>query len=196
MSSYPASSLDRSLGRSSKNDVSLSFFSFFLASMIDYHRRRLELLGNFSTNELEKRLSINSKSVGEKLLELLCYRQTFHSNNGPKREKNLIAVLQWIHNFVWKYLVNRQADGLEKSVENDNEYYIFDHSPLTNRFISVPKEFGSFNPAALFAGIIEGLLCAAEYPCEVVAHYTAGSTTRTVYVIRFEKEALNRDKQQ
>ncbi len=121
MSSYTVSPLDRSLGRSSKKDVSVSFFSFFLASMIDYHRRRLELLGTFSTNELEKRLSSTSKSVGEKLLELLCYRQSFHSSGGPKREKNLIALLQWIHNFVWKYLLNKQADGLEKSVENDNE---------------------------------------------------------------------------
>lgn len=35
---------------------------------------------------------------------------------------------------------------------------IYDNAPLTNRYISVPKDFGSFNCAAFVGGILEGML--------------------------------------
>ena len=41
--------------------------------------------------------------------------------------------------------------------------YIFDKEPLTNRFISVPKDMGDLNCAAFVAGIINGVLDAAEF---------------------------------
>lgn len=41
--------------------------------------------------------------------------------------------------------------------------YIYDKDPLTNRFISIPREFGHLNCAAFIAGIINGILDAAQF---------------------------------
>jgi hypothetical protein len=35
---------------------------------------------------------------------------------------------------------------------------IYDNAPLTNRYISVPKDFGSFNCAVFIGGILQGML--------------------------------------
>jgi hypothetical protein len=43
----------------------------------------------------------------------------------------------------------------------DDEYMISDNDLPTNRFVSVPKSYGSFNPGALVAGMIRGMLDAA-----------------------------------
>jgi hypothetical protein len=114
--------------------------------------------------------------------------------NGRK-EKNLIAMLQFLHSFIWKSLFGRVADGLEKATDKEDEYYIYDREPITNRFISVPKEFSHFNCATFIAGIINGILDGAEFQSDVSAHFNtaAGGATRTVYVIKFEKEVTKRE---
>lgn len=38
------------------------------------------------------------------------------------------------------------------------------------QFISVPREMGSFTPAAIMAGIVKGVLDAAGFPARVTAH--------------------------
>lgn len=52
------------------------------------------------------------------------------------------------------------------ALQADDEYMISDASLPTNRFVSVPKSYGSFNPGALVAGIIRGLLDAAGFPAQ------------------------------
>jgi hypothetical protein len=37
------------------------------------------------------------------------------------------------------------------------------HDLPTNRFVSVPKSYGAFNPGALVAGMIRGMLDAAGF---------------------------------
>lgn len=116
--------------------------------------------------------------------------------NGRK-EKNLVSMLQFLHGSMWKSLFGHVADGLEKATEKEDEYYIYDRDPITNRFIgtSVPKEFQHFNCAAFIAGIVNGILDGAEFRAEVSAHFntTAQGMTRTVYVIKFEKESTKRE---
>jgi hypothetical protein len=41
--------------------------------------------------------------------------------------------------------------------------YIIDLDPVTNRFISVPKEMGQLNCAAFIGGIIRGVLDSANF---------------------------------
>lgn len=41
--------------------------------------------------------------------------------------------------------------------------YIVEKQPLTNKFISVPKEYGQLNCAAFIGGIIRGVLDSAEF---------------------------------
>lgn len=44
------------------------------------------------------------------------------------------------------------ADSLEKGTEADDEYMISDKELLVNKFISIPKDMGHFNPGAYVAG--------------------------------------------
>lgn len=39
----------------------------------------------------------------------------------PKQEHRLIPILQFVHTQVYRYLFGRPADGLEKSVDGDDE---------------------------------------------------------------------------
>eukprot|EP00808_Paulinella_micropora_P010225 g50892.t1 len=102
-------------------------------------------------------------------------------------------MLQFIHTNVWKVLFGKPVlfgktgDGLEKSTSADDEYYIFDKDPVTNKFVSLPKEMGQFNCAAFIAGIINGMLDGAEFKCTVKALWSTGQT-RTVYVVKLGKE--------
>jgi hypothetical protein len=45
----------------------------------------------------------------------------------------------------------------------DDEYMISDYDLLVSRYISVPRTYGSFTPAALVAGIVRGMLDAAGF---------------------------------
>ena len=40
---------------------------------------------------------------------------------------------------------------------------IIENSPISNRFISIPKEYDALNCAAFFAGMIHGMLESADF---------------------------------
>ena len=100
-------------------------------------------------------------------------------------------MLHYINNQVWKTLFGRAADGIEQSIDDDDEYRIIDHNPLTNKFTSsgqdpngeVKRKFSSSslggdavanlgpNSANFIAGIIEGILCSSKMYCKCSAHY-------------------------
>ena len=46
----------------------------------------------------------------------------------------------------------------------DDEYMISDVNLALTKYISVPRDMGSFNPGALAAGIVKGILDAADFP--------------------------------
>lgn len=48
-------------------------------------------------------------------------------------------------------------------LQADDEYMISDYDLPTNRFVSVPKSYGSFHPGAMVAGMIRGMLDAAGF---------------------------------
>ena len=54
-----------------------------------------------------------------------------------KREIKIINMLYFINNQIWKTLFGKNADGLEQSVEDSNEYRILERTPITNRFVSI-----------------------------------------------------------
>jgi hypothetical protein len=85
---------------------------------------------------------------------------------------------------------------------------ITDNDPLVNQYISVPKEMSQFNPAALVAGIIEGVCDGAGFATMgVSAHWANESSVeatgatpaagmwpgKTVILIRFAPEVLERE---
>lgn len=167
-----------------KKEVALASFSYLFCELVQYTMVRTE-----TETEIEKRLSDAGYGIGLRVLELLSHRE-----KACRREKNLIAMLQFIHTVVWKSLFGRVSDGLEKSRERDDEYYLYDKEPITNKFVSVPKRAGvqsDLNVAAFIAGIVNGVLDAAEFTSEVAAHYNA-DRSRTVYVIKIAKEVMAR----
>ena len=118
-----------------------------------------------------------------------------------KRETSIVGMLQFIHTVIWKALFGKQADGLEQSVEDEEEFRILDKNPVTNRFVSAQKG-SSVNCAAYISGIIEGVLAAAEMPAKVHAYFYKGEeeetkddSTSTIFVIKFSREIIERDKQ-
>jgi len=120
--------------------------------------------------------------VGLRTLELLCFRE-----KGCKKEKSVIQILNFIRTVVWKSLFGRPADDLQISHSKKNEYYIYDEEPIICKYISQPN---SERCAKFAAGIINGILDGAEFPCEVNA---VRSKEKVVFVISFSQKVIARE---
>mmetsp|Transcript_9839 Transcript_9839/g.7409 ORF Transcript_9839/g.7409 Transcript_9839/m.7409 type:complete len:101 (+) Transcript_9839:241-543(+) len=100
------------------------------------------------------------------MLELMFYREKGGASgacgNG-KRETKLVNMLHFINNVVWKALFGRQADGLEQSIEDEDEYRLLDKMPITNKYTNI-------NCASFIAGILEGILNSSKMYAKVTAH--------------------------
>ena len=48
-------------------------------------------------------------------------------------------MLHLINNQMFKSLFGKSADGLEQSIEDEDEYRILDKTPITNRFANMGK---------------------------------------------------------
>lgn len=84
----------------------------------------------------------------------------------------MIPILQFVHTQVYKYCFGKPADGLERSVEGEDEcQYLtrrmvgltlpdmltMNQPPLTQH-ISIPKDMSQLSCEAFTAGIVEGVL--------------------------------------
>eukprot|EP00474_Spongospora_subterranea_P000712 CRZ01170.1 hypothetical protein [Spongospora subterranea] len=192
---------------SSSGVVSLSSLSLLFSEMVQYG------LGKVSaTAELEFRLSAMGERVGSRALDLFAcrgepdtlnagalMRRTRNRITKPTRKRllDVVSILTFIHTNIWQGLFDHTADRLEKSTERADEYYIYDSKVIVNRFISVPKEMGSLNCAAFVAGVIKGILDAADFPATVNAHYKSDEDRfTTIFVITFQPEVIQRSNKQ
>lgn len=179
----PIGILDRPIGKP-KFDVALSSFSYLFSELVQYCQAKAD-----STQQMEKELADAGYGIGTRVLEL-----TFFREKQGKWDRHIITLLQFLHSTVWKYLFGKPADGLERSTDRQDEFYLYDKDPITNRFVSVPANLGQFNTAAFIAGIINGFLDGAEFQCTVTACFSSsGGTVRTVYVVRFGEDVLRRE---
>ena len=97
--------------------------------------------------------------VGIRVLELLSYRE-----KTLRRKPEILDILRFIHSTAWPYLFGKNADDLQQAAAADDEYMISDYDLLINKYISVPKAYSSFNPGALAAGMVRGMLDTAGFP--------------------------------
>ena len=169
-----------------KGSVSTSIFALLFSEMVQYSQSRVDNLG-----DLERKLEENGYGIGQRLIELVGCRERI-----TKRETKIVNMLQYVTNVIWKHLFNKVADNLERSMDNQDEYMIHEMTPITNTFVSVPDDMGSFNCASFIAGIIAGVLDSAMFPATVTAHLVNqedGSLPRTVYLIKFKQEVVERE---
>lgn len=164
--------------------VSGSAFAFLFSEMVSYHRNRVT-----NINDLETRLDAAGYGVGLRFLELIFFR-----DRPAKRETTVVTMLQFISSTVWVHLFSKSADALEKSTDAANSYMIRDDEPLTNYWISMPKEMARLNCAAFIAGIVRGMLDGAGFPCTVSAITTPtdGPRDKTVFLIKFADSVASR----
>jgi trafficking protein particle complex subunit 5 len=92
-----------------------------------------------------------------------------------KREIKIVNILTFIQSTMWKVLFGKTADSLEKDTSDEDKCHpppfcapnptdmISDKDPLVNRFISIPRDLQGLNCAAYIAGIVRGILDAADF---------------------------------
>ncbi|KAG5437309.1 hypothetical protein PCANB_001102 [Pneumocystis canis] len=183
ISVYKKSSIyERNLNRTKGTEINQAAFSFLFSEIVRYTQKKVQ-----GIHELEKRLNIQGYRVGQKLLELIAWRE-----KNFKREIRILGILQFIFSNVWKTIFNKQADALEKSKENEDEY----NEPMVNKYISVPKEMTQLNCAAFVAGIVEAIMDGSRFPSKVTAHSvpTHVFPNRTVILIKINESVLEREK--
>lgn len=139
------------------------------------------------------RLSDMGFAIGIRLLEHISWK-----DKTTKRETKFVKLLFFITMNVWKALFGREA-VLEKS--SDTQYMISEPEMLVSKFISPPKAHPNSN--AFIAGIVEGILDAAEFPARVTAPNTSaaanaanaaqGKAPKAFILIEFAPEVLEED---
>lgn len=151
---------------------------------------------------LPGRLNEQGYPLGMKLLGLLLYRSTpaGGASSSPAaqaaRPLRILPLLTLLTTKLYPLLFSRPADSLEQSTANPGEYMIIDNTPLTNQYISVPKDMSQLNCAAFVAGIIEGVCDGAGFDSKVSAHNhgTDMWPGRTVFLVKFEDHVLERER--
>ncbi|KIY63071.1 TRAPP complex subunit trs31 [Cylindrobasidium torrendii FP15055 ss-10] len=180
---------DRNITKPRVLDVSGAAFSFMFAEIVSYTQKRVA-----GINDLERRLNTLGYRVGMRVLELMTWRAEYTSK-APKREIRLLPALMSIQTQVWRAVFGKPADGIQKSVENADEYMIIDNDPSIERHISVPKDMKQLSCSSFTAGIVEAVLDGLGFPARVTAHNTpsAEHPTKTTILIKLEKSVLDRE---
>lgn len=179
-----------------RGEVNRDAYLVLFSELVGYCRNRVE-----TVTGLETKLAELGYQIGRRSLDLIAARE-----RETKREVRLLNVLNMVVVKVWKFLFNKQADSLKKVRDSEDEFYIEEASPIVNKYISVPKDYGDLNCAAFSAGIINGVLDAAGFPADVTAKVHATSTSAsdqssgryaqplTIYYIKFNPEVIEREK--
>jgi len=168
-----------------RTEVSLSAFAFLFAEVVDYCLKKVGAM-----QELEERLHELGVPIGARVLDLYCCRE-----NRNRRETRILPMLSFVAQTVWKQLFGHTAELL-KGQDHENEYMLNDKALLVNRFVSVPHDFGSVNCGAFVAGIVEGILCSAEFPAKASAHTVdePGGGSSTTILVRFDESVMLRER--
>ncbi|KAJ2222123.1 protein particle complex subunit [Coemansia sp. RSA 1722] len=178
--------LEQNVVRARRDKVSLSAFAFVFAEIIRYSQNRV-----LGIQDLEAKLNDIGKRVGVRVFELTMWRE-----KNVHRENRVLQTLVFLNTVVWRALFDKQADSLERSTENDDEYMITDNEPAILKYISVPKEMASFSPGAFISGIVEAIAECCQCPARVTSHVVPaeGMPLRTVILLKFDKEVMEREK--
>ncbi|CAI0394910.1 unnamed protein product [Linum tenue] len=172
--------LDKPLSKG-KQEVSLSAFAFLFSELVQYNQTQVDNIA-----ELERRLEDAGYAVGARCLELLCHR-----------EKVIYVIVHLgidVKHDSWGFCLSYTAQCGRFYLEKFNHGTLIDHN--VRRFISIPKDMGTFNCGAFVAGIVRGVLDNAGFPAVVTAHFVpmeGQQRPRTTILIKFAEEVLRRE---
>ena len=175
---------NKSIKNTAYKKVPISTFSFLFGEMIQYVSSKTSSDKEF---DLEEKLSSLGYPIGEKILELCSLR-----DKNFKKSTKIVDMLQFIFNNVWKILFDKQADGLQKSTDEEDEYRIIENNPITNKYS--PSGLNQSNYASFLGGMIEGILNSADFRCKVnTFFYNVDNIIKTYYIIKFDHDVIERD---
>ena len=161
--------------------VARSAWSHLFAECFQYCQQSID-----NVHDLEEKLKSLGHSVGWRLFGLIVARE-----RPRKRETTAVGVLQFIRSTCWKSIFGSETKPLQRNKTNENEYFIYEDNALPNIYISVPPELqNKINCASFNAGLIRGMLEAAQYKAEVRAAVPDPKNpdkvnNPTVYVVTF-----------
>lgn len=163
-----------------KPTINPSAFSFLFCELIEYSQHKASTI-----QELQVRLQDAGKHIGYRIVDLITNR-----DKNFRRETKIINMLMFIKTVFWKTLFNKEADKLEQANDDSSTYYLIEAEPITNKFVSMPRDKGNFNCASFVAGMIEAALDQCCFPCKVTVHWHQGTT----FMIKFDESVLKREK--
>ncbi|KAK7205282.1 transport protein particle subunit trs31 [Myxozyma melibiosi] len=177
---------DRNVNRRAP-DLALSAFAFLFSEMVQYSQKNVK-----GVQEMENKLSAYGYHVGQRVLELSAIREI----KNAKRETRVLGLLQFINTTIWKAIFGKPADALEKSKDQEDEYMIIDNDPISNKYISVPKDMPSLDCASFQAGVIEAVMDGCQFPARVTAHSvpTDLHPLKTVFLVKLDPLVLERER--
>lgn len=163
-----------------QSTINLSAFSLLFCELVEYSQ------GKSSTiQELQTRLADLGKHIGYRIVDLIIAR-----DKNFRRETRVTNMLMFIKTVFWRTLFNKEADKLEQANDDLSVYYLIETEPITNKFVSMPKDKGQFNCASFVAGIIEAALEQCCFPNKVTVHWHQGTT----FMIKFDESVVKREK--
>ena len=115
--------------------------------------------------DLEQKLHEAGRHAGIRWVELFYWRE-----RPSRRDTDFVNLLQVIYTSFWKYAFGKSAESLEISTDAKEDYMIIDPSPVTNRFISIPKDLAQLSPATWISGIIEAILHSSGFNVSHPSH--------------------------
>jgi len=164
----------------SQSTMNLSSFSLLFCELVEYSQAKSSTI-----QELQTRLAEAGKHIGYRIVDLILIRE-----KNFRRETRVVNMLMFLKTVIWRALFNKEADKLEQATNDDSTYYLIETNPITNKFISIPKDKGNFNCALFIAGIVEAALEQCCFPNKVTVHWHQGTT----FMIKFDESVMKREK--
>lgn len=163
-----------------QSTINLAAFSLLFCELVEYSQSKSSTI-----QELQTRLADSGKHIGYRIVDLIVARE-----KNFRRETRVINMLMFIKTVFWRTLFNKDADKLEQANDDTSVYYLIESEPITNKFVSTPKDKGQFNCASFIAGIIEAALEQCCFPNKVTVHWHQGTT----FMIKFDESVMKREK--
>jgi trafficking protein particle complex subunit 5 len=171
----------------SKKEVSANAFYFLFSEIVQYCVKK-------DPNDLERQLEEIGYPLGARFLELVCLRE-----KSSRKETSIKNILLFIGYSVWPIVFNKTIVAVEQHQNINNIFMIKEEASICNQYACLPRNQRHVNCSAFIAGVVEGILNAAEFPARVIAIFNSEETKeedpteKTTYLIHFDPEVVNRD---